>query len=213
MAAPAIQRSPLFEGWPLLGVLSAGLFAMTIAVLATAGIEEEGVRMLIRATARSSVVLFCLAYSTAALVRFWPSDATRWLIRNRRYVGLGFAVSHAIHYAAVYAVSRIDPQQFFVEEGRELTGFVTVMTVVFLAALVALSFDTTQRWAGPKGWRSAHWLLCAAFWVFFLSAYGGRVAEGELFYAPFLALLIATMGLRVAAFGSRLWARRRTAVA
>lgn len=196
------SRSGLFEGWPLLGVLSALLFAMTVTVLGLNGVGEPGVRALIRATARSSLLLFCAAYSATALLRFWPSAHTRWLLRNRRSVGLGFAVSHAIHYAAVYVVSQLDPQQFFVEEGRALTDFVTVYTVFMLLSMVVLSFDATQRWVGRRVWHGVHWFMSLGFWLAFMASYGGRAA-GDLDYAPFAALLIVTMGLRIAAFFSK----------
>ncbi len=61
------------------------------------GFEVDGVRMVIRFTARTSLVLFCLAFSAAALARLWPNASTRWLRRNRRYLGVSFAASHAIH--------------------------------------------------------------------------------------------------------------------
>ena len=34
--------------------------------------EVEGVRMVVRFTARTSLLFFCLAFSAAALARLWP---------------------------------------------------------------------------------------------------------------------------------------------
>ena len=201
-------RRGWFEGWALLGVFTTVLLVMTICVLGFNGTGELGVRALIRATARSSLLLFCAAFATTALFYFWPSAASRWMRRNRRSVGLGFAVSHSIHYAAVYAVSRIDPEQFFVEEGRALTDFVTLYTVFMLVAMVALSFDTTQGWVGRRVWQGVHWFMSLGFWLSFASSYGGR-ALYELYYVPFAGLLLLTMGLRTAAFV----AKRRSAAA
>ena len=201
------------SGWRLLGVISAALFVIFATVLFVAGANEDGIRLLIRVTARTSVVLFCTAWATSSLARLFPGHSTRWLARNRRYVGLGFAVSHVVHYAAVYAVAQIDPKQFFAEEGRSTTDPITIMTVAFLAILVALSFDRSQTLVGGRVWRGIHWLLCGAFWVFFAVSYGGRVAEGQLFYVPFAALLVATLGLRIAAFVSRRSTQRSAAPA
>ena len=128
--------------------------------------------------------------------------------RSRRSIGLGFAVSHAIHYAAVYAVIRLDAHQFYVEEGRSLVDPATLYTVFILVVMVALSFDTTQRWAGRRVWQGIHRFMSLSFWVAFIAAYGGR-AVSEAFYIPFALLLIVTMGLRVAAF----FARRRSVAA
>ena len=48
------ESRELTEGWPLVGIASVALLAMTGAVLAAEGTGEAGWRMLIRATARSS---------------------------------------------------------------------------------------------------------------------------------------------------------------
>ena len=71
--------------------------------------EVEGVRMVIRFTARTSLLLFCLAFSAAALARLWPNAWTRWQRRNRRYLGVTFAASHAIHAVAIAAFAVMDP--------------------------------------------------------------------------------------------------------
>ena len=90
------------QGWPLLGTLTAGLLLMAAAVLML-GPDAEGVRQLIRVTARSSCVLFLLAFTASVAARRWPGSLTRWQLANRRQIGLGFAVSHTIHAAAIAA--------------------------------------------------------------------------------------------------------------
>lgn len=85
------------ESWRLLAALTLSLIALSLWIAAMRQFEVEGVRMVIRFTARSSLLLFCLAFSAAALARLWPNAWTRWQRRNRRYLGLSFAASHAIH--------------------------------------------------------------------------------------------------------------------
>src|SRR6201999_4612294 len=74
--------------------------------------EVDGVRAVIRFTARSSLMLFCLAFSAGALARLWPNAWTRWQRRNRRYLGVSFAASHAIHAVAIIAFAKMDPAGF-----------------------------------------------------------------------------------------------------
>ena len=99
------------QGWPLLGTLTAALLLMALAVLVL-GSDAEGFRQLIRVTARSSFVLFLLAFTASAAARRWPGTITRWQLANRRQIGLGFAVSHAIHAAAIAGFAWIDPLGF-----------------------------------------------------------------------------------------------------
>src|SRR5579862_5883945 len=98
----------ILNGWPLLGLLSAGLVAMATALAVGHRFEVDGIRLVIRATARTSLLLFTLAFSAGALATLWPSGWTRWQRRNRRYLGLSFAVSHALHAAAIMAFATLD---------------------------------------------------------------------------------------------------------
>src|SRR3954447_23189028 len=102
-------RQNWFEGWRLFAVLALTLLALSVWIAGMRQFEVEGVRMVIRFTARSSLLLFCIAFGAAALARLWPNAWTRWQRRNRRYLGLSFAASHAIHAAAIVVFANIDP--------------------------------------------------------------------------------------------------------
>jgi len=106
------QRQSWFEGWRLLAVLTLSLVALSLWVASMRQFEVEGVRMVIRFTARSSLLLFCLAFSATALARLWPNAWTHWQRRNRRYLGLSFAASHAIHAVAIIVFAKMDPAGF-----------------------------------------------------------------------------------------------------
>jgi hypothetical protein len=96
-------RQNWFDGWRLFALLSLTLLALSIWIAGMRGFEVDGVRMVIRFTARTSLVLFCLAFAGTALALMWPNAWTRWLRRNRRYLGVSFAASHAIHAVAIAA--------------------------------------------------------------------------------------------------------------
>jgi hypothetical protein len=70
------------NGWRLVGLLSLSLTAMSLWLLADRAGDVEGIRLVIRATARTSLVLFVMAFTASALVELIPSDATRWQCRN-----------------------------------------------------------------------------------------------------------------------------------
>src|SRR6201987_4979671 len=106
------RKGDWFEGWRLLAVLALALTALCIWIAGMRGFEVEGVRMVIRFTARTSLLFFCLAFSAAALARLWPNAWTRWQRRNRRYLGVTFAASHAIHAVVIAAFAAMDPAGF-----------------------------------------------------------------------------------------------------
>src|SRR3954467_2238902 len=106
------NRQNWFEGWRLFAVLTLTLLALSVWIAGMRQFEVEGVRMVIRFTARTSLMFFCLAFSAAALARLMPNTWTRWPRRNRRTLRVTFAASHGIHAIAIGAFAIMDPAGF-----------------------------------------------------------------------------------------------------
>ena len=87
-----------FEGWWLFAVLALTLMVLSIWIAGMRQFEVDGVRMVIRFTARTSLLLFCLAFSTDALAR--PSAPTRWPGCGRTHGRDGSAATGAISASA-----------------------------------------------------------------------------------------------------------------
>lgn len=201
------QRQGWFEGWRLLAVLCFSLFALSIWIASMRQFEVEGVRMVIRFTARSSLLLFCLAFSAAALARLWPSAWTRWQRRNRRYLGLSFAASHAIHAGAILTFANMDAAGFAEATSPASYSFGGI-GYAFIIALSATSFDRTAALLGPRAWRALHLVGGYYLWLQFMVSFGKRVPAMPL-YAAFLVPLLVVMAVRMIAMVSR---RTRRAV-
>src|SRR3979490_3304226 len=95
------HRKNWFEGWRLFAVLTLVLIVLSIWIAGMRQFEVDGVRMVIRFTARTSLLFFCLAFSAAALARVWPTPWTGWQRRSGRSLGFPSAASHAIHAVAI----------------------------------------------------------------------------------------------------------------
>ena len=96
-------RQNWFEGWRLFAVLTLTLIGLCVWIAGMRQFEVDGVRMVIRFTARTSLLFFVWPSRAAALARLWPNAWTRWQRRNRRYLGVTFAASHGIHAVAIAA--------------------------------------------------------------------------------------------------------------
>lgn len=186
-----------FEGWRLLTVLSLSLLVLSLWIASMRQFEVEGVRMVIRFTARSSLLLFCLAFSADALARLWPNGWTRWQRRNRRYLGLSFAVSHAIHAVAIAIFAKLDPVGF-----ADATSAVSYVFggigYAFIIAMSATSLDRTAALIGPRAWRALHLVGGYYLWFQFMVSFGKRVPTMPL-YAAFLLPLLIVLTLRMIA--------------
>lgn len=190
------------EGGRLWLLLAAAVTAMVAIILAMdSGVE--GVRLAVRATARSSFALFLIAFTASSLFRLWPGDTTPWLLRNRRWFGLGFAWSHLLHLIAIlwlfgnYAGQVPAPPMATIVGGG--------IAYVFIAAMAATSFDGAVRWMGARNWQRLHKIGTWYIWIVFMTSYGKRAVVMPEYIPPVL-LLIAAAALRFA------WKRARRPV-
>lgn len=156
--------------------------------------DVEGVRWLIRTTARTSMLFFVLAYTAQALWVLRPGMATQWLRQHRRQWGWLLVVSHGIHALAIGALSQWDPVLFdqLSPLGNRITGG---LAYLIIALMGLTSFDRTAHWLGRTYWSRLHTWGSHYLWLSFLVAFGKRVPESWLYGLPVLVLMLA-MGLR-----------------
>jgi sulfoxide reductase heme-binding subunit YedZ len=191
------------RGPRLLAIASLALVAMCATPLLARGWNEESLRLVVRATARTSLLAFLTAYVASPLRSLVRNDATRWLLATRRYVGLTYAVSHSLHLGAILALARAAPD-FRMEPA---TLFVGGGAYVFLYAMALTSNDRAVRWLGLARWRLLHRTGLHYNWFIFAQSYGRRLVSGEPLYVVLgLAVLLAPV-LRIAAY---LRTRRRS---
>ncbi|HSW14129.1 MAG TPA: hypothetical protein VLI06_14885 [Solimonas sp.] len=186
----------LLRGWPLTGCITLALLVMS-ALLLTQHPGEEGVRLVIRATARTSLLLFVLAFTASALWRLWPGTWTRWQLRNRRYLGVSFAASHAIHLAAIVAFARLDPSEFG-SISPVANRIVAGLAYVFIFAMAATSFDRMVAWMGARRWKLLHTAGAHYIWLIFMLSFAKRAIH-EPGYLLGVLLLAMALGLRLKA--------------
>lgn len=200
-AALPHARSGPFEGPLLVASSAAALLVMAAIAMVASGTLVEGLRLTIRLTARTSLLLFLAAFVASAAVRLRPGVATRWLLRNRRYLGLSFATSHLIHAAAIVALARLDPALFWrlSNPGSIVSGGIVY---VFILALAATSSDRAVRGLGPRAWRRLHGAGVWVIWLGFMVTFGKRVPVHPA-YALALVLLVGALIARLAARRSR----------
>jgi sulfoxide reductase heme-binding subunit YedZ len=183
-------------GWNLTWMIALALGAGSAAIAAKLGFTVEAMQAVIRFTARTSFILFCLAFSGAALYRLWPGAWTRWQRQNRRYLGVAFAVSHLIHALALVAFARLDPAQFHAGNGAGM--FVTGgIAYLFILLMAATSFDRSAAWLGPRAWRVLHLAGVHYIALSFLIAFGMRIPTGAAYAIP-VAVLLAIYVIRAA---------------
>ncbi|HLU67512.1 MAG TPA: hypothetical protein VKZ63_14620 [Kofleriaceae bacterium] len=181
----ARRRLPGLEGWILVLWAALAVGGMTAAILAARGADLDGVRAGLRATARTSLVLFLAAMAASSLRRLWPVPLTAWLLRNRRYLGVSFAASHAIHLALIASLVPVTPERFTDDPAGLIPG---ATAYLFVLLLTVTSFDRVADRLGRAWWKRLHLAGCWWIWVVFAGNYTSKIARGPGFAAAALAL-------------------------
>jgi sulfoxide reductase heme-binding subunit YedZ len=171
--------------------VAVSIIATSIAAYPTAA---EGWRHAARYTARFSFVVFLLVFVARPWHELWPSNRTRWAVRNRRAIGLAFATAHFIH---LYALTRF---RLDIEQLPNLGPLIRGSgAYVLLAAMAATSNDSSVRLLGARNWKRLHTVGIYWIWFFFVESYVTRIASGRLFFVPFVVVAVAALSLRIAA--------------
>lgn len=178
---------------PLLLALMAGLAGVALGlVLGTASAEQANLAA--RWTARAAAPFFLIAYSASSLLRLWPNDLTRALMRRRRQWGLGFALAHTIHLAALGTNLIVFGE---VRPDFVLAGGGLAYGLIYLMALT--SNDWSMRRLG-KNWKRLHTIGIHYIWIIFAQGAVGNLFKPDpsKFWAGVVAtpLLFGALGLR-----------------
>lgn len=185
-----------WEGWSIVGAVAIALVLLVTIQAMTASAPIEGIRGIIRATARSSFALFSLAFTASAARHFWPNAWTRWQLRNRRYLGVSFALSHFVHLLAILALGRIAPAELAAHSDAA-TWIFGGIAYVFITLMTATSFDSAAALIGRRVWNVLHTVGSYYIWLIFANSYLSRAAVIPA-YIPAAALVIFILGLRIA---------------
>jgi methionine sulfoxide reductase heme-binding subunit len=185
--APIILALVLSAKTVMIGLLLGGDFAGQLLLAA-------------RYTARASFMIFLVVYCASSLVRLWPNDATRLIMRHRRQWGLGFALAHTIHLAALAMYNIIILNRPGLQS---LLGGGLAYALMFVMALTSnrASMKAMGIWWKRVHSAGIHWL-----WFIFTFSYFGRLFDpGRMMQGAILfPLCVAALGLRL-----WVWARRR----
>lgn len=188
-------KTPRIGGWKLFWLLAAAVLAMSALILALNPNPAEAMRSVIRATARSSFVLFLAAFVASSLATLVPNDYTRGLVRERRYIGLAFAFSHLVHLGAIFSYGVLNPQ--FWPSRSALTNVPGTVGYVFIALLAVTSFHAISKRLSATSWKRLHtagmWTIALIFGLSFFK----RIPTMGVFYAVPFAILCAAVAVRL----------------
>ncbi|MGI9265538.1 MAG: hypothetical protein ACR2QU_11465, partial [Gammaproteobacteria bacterium] len=168
-----------------------------------------GVSEMIGFSVRWAVPFIFLVVATSALQTLFPGPLPAWLLRNRKYVGMCFAVAMAWQGLFIFLMSNFHRDYYFEEvfylrdELEGSTGY------IFLTAMVITSFEFGRKRLSQAQWKLLHRVAMYYLWAYPFSVYWWALSYYEnpqpidyvFYWGGFIAV-----ALRIAAWGKK---RRR----
>ena len=176
----------MIKGRSITYLLTLVVFAMVGLIFFLLGWNADSLLVAIRSTARTSLLLFSLAFTASSVNRLWPTTVSRWLLRNRRYIGVSFAVSLFTHLGLIITASLTYINQLFIALPPLPNVAMGIVTYAFIAFMALTSSNRAQAWFGIKRWQLLYRVGGHYIWFLFLLFYVGKTLSNPSFYAPFL---------------------------
>ena len=184
------------QGWTITYWV-ASLILLTVALyLATSTWDANSILVTIRSTGRTSLFLFSLAFTASSVYYFWTSSFSKWVLKNRRYIGVSFAVSHFIHLGLIVLISLVFSEPFL-EDQANSQWIIGGIGYVCIALMALTSSDKAQHWMGIKNWKKLHLIGGYFVWFVFFMTYIKHTKIAPDFYTPFLVFIIVLLLLRL----------------
>jgi DMSO/TMAO reductase YedYZ heme-binding membrane subunit len=200
-----ILKSKQLNGWPLFYLIAGINSAAVIAYMPTQDLTGPlGVSEMIQMTVRCSVPLLYLAFAASAMKVLFPSKFTRWLVRNRRSIGISYAAAMAWQLLFILWMWS-GHWDYYTEEVYSLEDILFQVTgYMYIIAMTITSFHPVRRRLSLLQWRVLHktgiyflWFTVVDTYYYELTYYNDRQVIDYIFAAAGLLVFL----MRVTAWG------------
>jgi hypothetical protein len=204
-----LLKSNLINGWNLFWLISAPIsLAIVLTMMRVDLSSADGVSSMIQLSVRCAVPWLYLAFAASSLQVIFPGPLSRWLLRNRKLIGLCFAAAMAWQLTFILWLVGVHTE-YYVNDVYVLSDVVEgVVGYALLIAMVLTSFRFGRSRLSPRQWRLLH--TTGIYWLWF---YAWSVYWFNLFYYETPAVLIdyAYYWGGLLAWCLRLWAWQKPA--
>ncbi len=162
----------------------------------------ENVSSMIQFSVRCSVPLVYVAFAASSLQTVFPSPFSRWLLRNRKMVGLSFAAAMSWQLLFILWLVGIHTEHYVKNVYVLSDAIEGVSGYTFLIAMVLTSFKFGSKRLSNKQWKLLH-----RSGIYYIWAYAWSVYWFDLFYYDNPVLIdYVYYWAGFLAWGLRMWA-------
>ena len=162
-----ILKSKYFNDWPLFYLIVAINSLAVIGYMPTQDLTvPRGISEMIQCTVRVCVPLLFVAFSASSMPQLVPVVFRRWLLRNRRYFGLGFAAGMGWQMVFILWMF-IGHRDYFMENVYGESDLIyRHIPYALLTAMSITSFHGVRRKMNRHVWRVLHWV--GIYYLFYI---------------------------------------------
>jgi len=211
-----VLKNKAINKWSLFWLISVPMsVVMVIAMMGVDMSTGTGVSTMIGFSVRWAVPFIYLVVAASSVQILFPGPFPMWWLRNRKYIGMCFAVAMAWQGTFIFMMSMFFREYYYEDIyllRDELEGSVGY---IFLTAMVVTSFRFGRKYLTQKQWKLLHKSGIYFLWAYPFSVYWWNLSYYEnpqpidyvFYWSGFLAFT-----LRIAAWGKRrLQAAKRNA--
>lgn len=186
----------VLNGWPLFFLIAALNALIMVTGFSIIGMDtSRAVVDLIRLSVQISAPWIYITFIASALVKLYPSHASRWVLRNRRYLGLSFAA--AMGWQLIFIIVLfVLYMPFYLQEIHKTFDLIgRTFAYLLLFAMTISSFYPVRRRMRPQHWR---WLHLIGVWFMFLSmwtSYGSIIIIPNAPLIAYVLFILASIAL------------------
>jgi DMSO/TMAO reductase YedYZ heme-binding membrane subunit len=202
-----VLKNKAINKWRLFYLVSIPM--STVMVIAMMGADMStgpGVSTMIQFSVRWAVPFIFLVVAASSVQILFPGAFPNWLLRNRKYIGMCFAVAMAWQGLFIFIMSNFYREYYFADVyllRDELEGSIGY---IFLPAMVVTSFRFARKHLNQKQWKLLHKSAIYFLWAYAFSVYWWNLFYYEnpepidyvYYWSGFLAF-----ALRIAAWGKK----------
>jgi DMSO/TMAO reductase YedYZ heme-binding membrane subunit len=207
-----VLKNKAINQWRLFWLISIPMcIVIVIAMIGADMSTGAGVSTMIGFSVRLAVPFIFLVVAISSVQTLFPGPFSMWLLRNRKYIGMCFAVAMAWQGLFIFIMSYFFREYYFADVyffRDELEGSIGY---IFLPAMVVTSFEFGRKHLSPKQWKLLHKSGIYFLWAYAFSTYWWSLCNGLSCYANPVPLDYAYYSVGFLAFALRIaaWGKQR----
>ena len=207
-----LLQSKFINSWNLFWLIT--LPISTVMVFSMMGIELNSARAvssMIQLSVRCAVPLLFVAFAASSVNVLFPGLFGRWILRNRKFIGLSFAAAMAWQlFFILWMVTQYT--EYYFERVFALSDVIEgIGGYLLLTAMVLTTFKFGRKRLSNKQWKILHKVGIYWLWIYVWIAYWWSLFYYNnpvtLDYIYYWAGSLA-WGLRMAAWTKKRWPQR-----